>query len=153
MTADKVAPPTASRAAAPVPLAAPGSAVTGFLIAAALLALGVVGVRDALVDTGERILSGLLALAGIVSENMVRDAGWYLLDTGRGLERALQVLALLQRLQKQRGLSYLLTQAVQYAVQHILYAPGLIFALAEYRGQIEPPFFLMGEAGDKHTVR
>ena len=49
-----------------------------------------------LVDTGERILSGLLALAGIVSENMVRDAGWYLLDTGRGLERALQVLALLQ---------------------------------------------------------
>lgn len=49
-----------------------------------------------LVDAGERILSGLLALAGIVSENMVRDAGWYLLDTGRGLERALQVLALLQ---------------------------------------------------------
>ncbi|MEV3976975.1 hypothetical protein AB0K68_54130, partial [Streptomyces sp. NPDC050698] len=53
MTAEKVAPPsTASRAAAPVPLATPGSAVTGFLIAAALLALGVVGVRDALVDTG-----------------------------------------------------------------------------------------------------
>ncbi|MFT4164203.1 MAG: circularly permuted type 2 ATP-grasp protein [Microlunatus sp.] len=49
-----------------------------------------------LVDTGERMLSGLLALAGIVSENMVRDAGWYLLDTGRGLERALQVLALLR---------------------------------------------------------
>lgn len=49
-----------------------------------------------LTDASERILSGLLALAGIVSENMVRDAGWYLLDTGRGLERALQVLALLQ---------------------------------------------------------
>lgn len=49
-----------------------------------------------LADASERILSGLLALAGIVSENMVRDAGWYMLDTGRGLERALQVLALLQ---------------------------------------------------------
>ncbi|GAA3692913.1 circularly permuted type 2 ATP-grasp protein [Microlunatus aurantiacus] len=49
-----------------------------------------------LTDASERILSGLLALAGIVSENMVRDAGWYMLDTGRGLERALQVLALLQ---------------------------------------------------------
>jgi uncharacterized alpha-E superfamily protein len=49
-----------------------------------------------LADASERILSGLLALAGIVSENMVRDAGWYMLDTGRGLERALQVLSLLQ---------------------------------------------------------
>ena len=27
---------------------------------------------------------------------MVRDAGWYMLDTGRGLERALQVVSLLQ---------------------------------------------------------
>jgi uncharacterized alpha-E superfamily protein len=49
-----------------------------------------------LTDASERILSGLLALAGIVSENLVRDAGWYMLDTGRGLERALQVLSLLQ---------------------------------------------------------
>jgi len=47
-------------------------------------------------DTSERVLSGLLAIAGIVSENMVRDAGWYLLDAGRGLERALQVVALLE---------------------------------------------------------
>jgi len=49
-----------------------------------------------LADAGERVLSGLLALAGIVSENMVRDPGWYLLDSGRGLERALQVVALLR---------------------------------------------------------
>jgi uncharacterized alpha-E superfamily protein len=47
-------------------------------------------------ETSERILSGLLALAGITSENMVRDSGWYLLDTGRGLERALQLVALLR---------------------------------------------------------
>jgi uncharacterized alpha-E superfamily protein len=49
-----------------------------------------------LTDAAERVLSGLLALAGIVSENMVRDPGWYMLDSGRGLERALQVLALLR---------------------------------------------------------
>jgi uncharacterized alpha-E superfamily protein len=49
-----------------------------------------------LVDVSERVLSGLLALAGIVSENMVRDPGWYMLDAGRGIERALQVLALLR---------------------------------------------------------
>ena len=49
-----------------------------------------------LTDVAERVLSGLLALAGIASENMVRDPGWYMLDSGRGLERALQVLALLK---------------------------------------------------------
>jgi uncharacterized alpha-E superfamily protein len=49
-----------------------------------------------LTDVGERVLSGLLALAGIATENMVRDAGWYMLDSGRGLERALQILALLR---------------------------------------------------------
>jgi uncharacterized circularly permuted ATP-grasp superfamily protein/uncharacterized alpha-E superfamily protein len=49
-----------------------------------------------LTDASERVLAGLLALAGIVSENMVRDPGWYLLDVGRGLERALQVVALLR---------------------------------------------------------
>ncbi|HEX8510578.1 MAG TPA: circularly permuted type 2 ATP-grasp protein, partial [Propionibacteriaceae bacterium] len=48
-----------------------------------------------LAETSERVLSGLLGLAGIVSENMVRDSGWYLLDTGRGLERALQLVSLL----------------------------------------------------------
>jgi uncharacterized circularly permuted ATP-grasp superfamily protein/uncharacterized alpha-E superfamily protein len=49
-----------------------------------------------LTDAGERVLSGLLALAGIATENMVRDPGWYMLDSGRGLERALQTLALLR---------------------------------------------------------
>lgn len=44
----------------------------------------------------ERMLTGLLALSGIASENMVRDPGWYLLDSGRGLERALQVLRLIE---------------------------------------------------------
>ena len=49
-----------------------------------------------LAETSERVLSGLLALAGISGENMVRDAGWYMLDVGRGLERALQVVSLLK---------------------------------------------------------
>jgi uncharacterized alpha-E superfamily protein len=49
-----------------------------------------------LTEAGERVLSGLLALSGIVGENMVRDPGWLLLDAGRGLERALQVLSLLR---------------------------------------------------------
>ena len=48
-----------------------------------------------LTEAGERVLSGLLALTGIAGENMVRDPGWFMLDSGRGLERAIQVLALL----------------------------------------------------------
>jgi uncharacterized circularly permuted ATP-grasp superfamily protein/uncharacterized alpha-E superfamily protein len=49
-----------------------------------------------LVEVSERVLSGLLALAGIATENMVRDPGWYMLDSGRGLERGLQILTLLR---------------------------------------------------------
>ena len=49
-----------------------------------------------LTEASERVLSGLLALAGIATENMVRDPGWYMLDSGRGLERASQILALLR---------------------------------------------------------
>jgi uncharacterized circularly permuted ATP-grasp superfamily protein/uncharacterized alpha-E superfamily protein len=49
-----------------------------------------------LTDASERVLSGLLALCGIASENMIRDPGWYLMDSGRGLERALQLVALLR---------------------------------------------------------
>lgn len=54
-------------------------------------------VGSAVLETGVHVLSGTLALAGITSENMVRDVGWRLLDIGRGLERALQTTALVQR--------------------------------------------------------
>ncbi|MDN5725683.1 MAG: circularly permuted type 2 ATP-grasp protein [Propionibacteriales bacterium] len=49
-----------------------------------------------LADSGERVLASLLALSGITAENMVRDSGWYLLDAGRGVERALQMSSLLR---------------------------------------------------------
>jgi uncharacterized circularly permuted ATP-grasp superfamily protein/uncharacterized alpha-E superfamily protein len=41
--------------------------------------------------TLSRLLQALHAFAGLASESMVRDAGWMFLDTGRRLERALQV--------------------------------------------------------------
>lgn len=37
----------------------------------------------------DRVLEALLAIAGIATEGMVRDAGWLLLDAGRRLERSL----------------------------------------------------------------
>lgn len=59
-------------------------------------ALGGARARPATWRAGaEAVVSGLLALSGLVAENMVRDPGWLLLDVGRRLERAQQVTALL----------------------------------------------------------
>ena len=46
-------------------------------------------------STHAAILSGMLALSGLASENMVRDPGWRLMDIGRRLERGQQLAALL----------------------------------------------------------
>jgi uncharacterized circularly permuted ATP-grasp superfamily protein/uncharacterized alpha-E superfamily protein len=76
-----------------------------------------------LTDASERVLSGLLALAGIVGENMVRDPGWFMLDSGRGLERALQVLALLRVTicqQRTPDTDRLVTEAVLTAAESIV---------------------------------
>jgi uncharacterized alpha-E superfamily protein len=43
-----------------------------------------------------RVIEGLLALAGLGAESMVRDVGWHFMDAGRRIERALQMLALLR---------------------------------------------------------
>jgi uncharacterized circularly permuted ATP-grasp superfamily protein/uncharacterized alpha-E superfamily protein len=76
-----------------------------------------------LTDASEGVLSGLLALNGIVSENMVRDPGWYMLDSGRGLERALQVSALLRVTvctQRLPEADRLVTEAVLAAAESIV---------------------------------
>ncbi len=46
--------------------------------------------------THAAILSGMLALSGLASENMVRDPGWQLMDIGRRLERGQQLAALMR---------------------------------------------------------
>ncbi|MGX7680626.1 circularly permuted type 2 ATP-grasp protein [Jatrophihabitans sp. DSM 45814] len=43
-----------------------------------------------------RLLQAMLAFSGLVAESMVRDTGWYLLDAGRRVERALQITGLLR---------------------------------------------------------
>ena len=42
-----------------------------------------------------RVLEGLLALAGLAAESLVRDSGWCLLDAGRRIERAQHVTVLI----------------------------------------------------------
>ena len=46
--------------------------------------------------THAAVLSGMLALSGLSSENMVRDPGWQLMEAGRRLERAQQLAALMR---------------------------------------------------------
>jgi uncharacterized alpha-E superfamily protein len=61
------------------------------------------GVDDARAATAglrpvlDRTLEGLLAVAGIVAEGLVRDVGWHLLDAGRRVERAQHLVVALQR--------------------------------------------------------
>jgi uncharacterized alpha-E superfamily protein len=51
-----------------------------------------------------RVLEGLLALAGLGAESMVRDVGWYFMDLGRRLERGLQLVSVLRAaLARSRG--------------------------------------------------
>jgi uncharacterized circularly permuted ATP-grasp superfamily protein/uncharacterized alpha-E superfamily protein len=49
-----------------------------------------------------RVLEGLLAFSGLAMESMVRDAGWYVMDAGRRIERGLQLVALLRATLAQR---------------------------------------------------
>ncbi|MDQ1393802.1 MAG: hypothetical protein QOF30_2779 [Acidimicrobiaceae bacterium] len=46
--------------------------------------------------TLQRVLVSLLALAGLGSESLVRDAGWRFMDAGRRIERGAQLAALLR---------------------------------------------------------
>jgi uncharacterized alpha-E superfamily protein len=66
-----------------------------------------------------RILEGLLGFSGLAMESMVRDAGWYLMDAGRRIERALQLVSLLR---------HTLTEARAAAVDDLVLESVLIGA-------------------------
>lgn len=57
------------------------------------------------------VLRGLLSLTGLASESMVRDPGWYLMDSGKRIERGLQLTSLLSA-----TLSHALTPSTEQAV-------------------------------------
>ncbi len=53
-------------------------------------------------ESGGRMLSAILSLHGVTS-NMIRDAGWHMIEAGRFLERALQVCHLLSAAAAERS--------------------------------------------------
>ncbi|MFN8075035.1 MAG: circularly permuted type 2 ATP-grasp protein [Kineosporiaceae bacterium] len=62
------------------------------------------GVPVGLQPTLTRVLEGLMALAGLGAESMIRDSGWYFMDAGRRLERAQMLVSLIrQTLSEQRS--------------------------------------------------
>jgi uncharacterized circularly permuted ATP-grasp superfamily protein/uncharacterized alpha-E superfamily protein len=74
---------------------------------------------DELSDALAHLLQATLAFSGLMAESMVRDAGWYLLDAGRRLERAMQTVALLR---------HALTAAHPPATQHLMVESALTAA-------------------------
>ncbi len=97
-----------------------------------------------------RVLEGLLALAGLGAESMVRDAGWYLMDAGRRLERALQVLALLR---------HTLVREQPPAVEHLVLESVLIAGESiithrrRHQGRAQPATVLDLLLLDRHNPR
>jgi uncharacterized circularly permuted ATP-grasp superfamily protein/uncharacterized alpha-E superfamily protein len=79
-----------------------------------------------------RTLVGLLAVAGLSAESMVRDLGWHFMEAGRRIERAQQVAALLHAaLLEERPVEVdgLVMESVLVASESIItyrrrYAPG-----------------------------
>jgi uncharacterized circularly permuted ATP-grasp superfamily protein/uncharacterized alpha-E superfamily protein len=70
-----------------------------------------------------RIMQGLLALAGLASESMVRDPGWRFMDAGRRIERAQQLAALLRAtvtVERNTATDSLLLESVLIAAESII---------------------------------
>ena len=75
-------------------------------------------------ETAGRMLTAVLSLQGVTA-NMVRDAGWHMIEAGRGIERALQVCALLTettgRVRARRAERDVLSAALRAAESTITY--------------------------------
>jgi len=70
-----------------------------------------------------RVLQGLLALAGLAAESLVRDSGWCLLDAGRRIERAQHVTSLIAATLCDRtrpGTDALVTESVLIAEESVI---------------------------------
>ncbi|HWV15045.1 MAG TPA: circularly permuted type 2 ATP-grasp protein [Cellvibrio sp.] len=73
-----------------------------------------------------RLVTALLALAGLINESMIRGSGWHFIEIGRRIERALQIITYLRSL---------LTPAFEDMEQEVLIESALLCgeALIPYR--------------------
>jgi uncharacterized circularly permuted ATP-grasp superfamily protein/uncharacterized alpha-E superfamily protein len=69
------------------------------------------------------VMTSLLALAGLGAESMVRDPGWYFMDAGRRIERAIQLASLLRAtvtVERDTATDSLLLESVLTAAESII---------------------------------
>ncbi len=80
------------------------------------------------------VLSGMLALGGLAAENMTRDFGWYLMDIGRRLERALQLVTVLRWA---LGRAHSPSVEVQLIESVLQFAESILTYRRRYRGRTQ----------------
>lgn len=70
-----------------------------------------------------QLISTLMAFAGLSMESMTRESGWYLLDIGRRLERALLFISMLRSVlvfQQEQSVEHLLFEAVLTTTENLI---------------------------------
>ncbi|MDP2904260.1 MAG: circularly permuted type 2 ATP-grasp protein, partial [Methylovulum sp.] len=87
----------------------------------------------------DELITGIVAFAGLTSESMTREAGWLMLDSGRRVERALALIALLRATVVSRH-----EPAVQHqAFEAVLFSTdSLTIYQRRYRTAIQLPMLL-----------
>ncbi len=94
---------------------------------------------EALQSGLDELITGIVAFTGLTTESMTREAGWLMLDSGRRLERALKLVALLRA-----TLVFRHEQAIQNQVfEAVLFSTdSLNIYLRRYRAFIQLPMLL-----------
>lgn len=85
------------------------------------------------------LINGIVAFTGLISESMTREAAWLMLDSGRRLERALNLISLLRSTLVIRHEETLETQVMESL---LISTDSLAIYLRRYRSAIHLPMVL-----------
>lgn len=85
------------------------------------------------------LITGVVAFIGLTSESMTREAAWLMLDSGRRLERALTLIALLRSTLTSRHEDILQSQVLEAV---LVSADSLTIYQRRYRSYIQLPLVL-----------
>jgi uncharacterized alpha-E superfamily protein len=85
------------------------------------------------------LINGIGSFSGLITESMPREASWLMLDSGRRLERALALIALLRATLVSRHNDALLNQVLESV---LMSTDSLTIYLRRYRSAIQLPLVL-----------
>jgi uncharacterized alpha-E superfamily protein len=87
----------------------------------------------------DELITGIVAFTGLTSESMTRESAWFMLDSGRRLERALALIALLRSTLAQRHEEALQNQVLETV---LVSTDSLTIYQRRYRSFIQLPLVL-----------